>query len=907
MKKVILLLTFILHFTSSISSQSYSIEKTFGGFGEIGEQLKNTVNTYCVSNQSIYFIDPYTRKLVIEVDEQGIIKNKYKFPVLSKALNNETFNEIGEITIDKEDRIIVYCESNKQIFCFAKDGSMVYNIRNLTSYLDSEIWSMSFATDSKNNLYIGTRDKITLLDRNGKIIKTIGKKGTNNGEFTGNIFQMFVDKDDNLFVVNNNTMQQFDVQGNFINKFDCIYKGKLAIDENGKFYGASDYYTIKVFDKTGKILSSIEFGSSTVSVLNVVAVFSNKLIAHSLSGYNTFTLDGKKIAGFIKSSDSDGSLYYIEDFNFDENDKLWIYDWNKIQQFGLSSEFLQRINFNKTNYYSAPIISIKSTSELIHYNSQDRTLYSANYKNNTKKQIIGFNNTDNLNYLNIDSTRKEIIALWNTNSSKDYVSIYDLEGNYKRNLVENKILESMVRDKQGYYYLITSQSNNKFNLLILDENGKEVNFYNLAIGEFGTSVIGMTIDEYGVIHVGIRDVYGGKGFTMYAYNKQGVMLASKLNIADNSGNFTGNQSYLLKYYKGYLYFADIISNQIFKIKYTPNGKELKENIILNPDITKTIGETDFLLTPTASSTAPFVYTLISGDAINLSTDGKIKILKKGVAKVKISQLATTEYAAAERIVTITVNLLMPVFTNIEAINKKVGDADFTLNPISTSDGQITYSVTSGDAVTVTSSGIVKVIKAGKANITISQASNSKFEASSMILAITVSKVAQTINFTQLPSEIYQNIRELSLNATATSNLPVSFKVTSGSATILGNNLKLTGSTGKIIIESNQAGNDKYEPAPAINQTIEVLLLLATDEELQSKVSLYPNPGHDYLNIKSDKIFLNYEIINIHGVEIVPTSLLKENKINLQFLPKGVYFIRLIEKSGISSVLKFVMD
>lgn len=908
MKKVLLLVAFILHFTSMIFSQSYSIEKTFGGVGEIGEQLKNDVFTYCVSNQSIYFVDQRTRKLVIELDDHGIIKNKFKFPILSKALSNETFNEINEITVDREDRFIVYSENYKQLFCFAKDGSLIYNVKNLPTYLDSEIWSVSFATDSKNNLYVGTRDKITLLDRSGKYIKTIGKNGTNNGEFTGNILQMFVDKNDNLFVVNNNTMQQFDAQGNFVNKFTCDYERKLAMDSDDKFYGAADYHTVEIFDKSGKILSTTEFGSG-VSVRNVIAVSSNKLIANTTSGYSIFTLDGKIFSNFIKSHDSDGSLYYVEDFNLDDNDKLWIYDWDKIQQFGLSGEFLQRIDFQNSETYLAPIISIKSTSESIYYNSKDKYLYSANYKNKTKKQLVGFGNTDDLNYLNIDSTRKEIIVLWNTNSSKDYISIYDLDGNFKRNLIENKIIKSMVRDKQGYSYLITASESlfSKFSLLVLDENGKEVNFYNLNIGEFATSVIGMTIDEYGVIHVALRDVYGGKGFAIYAYNKQGVMLAAKLNIADNSGNFIEEKSYMLKYHKGYLYFADFVSSQIFKIKYTSNVKELKENIILSSDFTKTINDTDFTLTPISSSPAPFVYTLVSGDAISLTADGKIKILKKGIVKVKISQVATTEFASAEKVVTITVNLLTPVFTNIEAINKKVGDADFNLKPISTSDGQITYSITSGDAVTVTTNGTVKVIKAGKASITISQASSSKFEPASIVLAITVSKVAQIINFTQLPAEIYQNVLELPLNANSTSNLPVSFKVSSGSATIVGSNLKLSGSTGKIIIEASQDGSDKYESAPVISQTIEVLLLLATDEELQSKISLYPNPAKTYLNIKSDKTFLNYAIINIYGVEIVPTSMLNENKINIQFLPEGIYFVRLIEKSGTPFILKFMIE
>jgi hypothetical protein len=78
--------------------------------------------------------------------------------------------------------------------------------------------------------------------------------------------------------------------------------------------------------------------------------------------------------------------------------------------------------------------------------------------------------------------------------------------------------------------------------------------------------------------------------------------------------------------------------------------------------------------------------------------------------------------------------------------------------------------------------------------------------------------SQTISFTGLPTTAtYGAAGPYTLNATATSNLPVSYSV-SGPATVSGNILTVNGA-GTIVVTASQAGNTGYTAAASVSQTI----------------------------------------------------------------------------------------
>jgi alpha-tubulin suppressor-like RCC1 family protein len=71
-------------------------------------------------------------------------------------------------------------------------------------------------------------------------------------------------------------------------------------------------------------------------------------------------------------------------------------------------------------------------------------------------------------------------------------------------------------------------------------------------------------------------------------------------------------------------------------------------------------------------------------------------------------------------------------------------------------------------------------------------------------------MAQTITFTPIGNRLMSN-PSVSLSATASSNLPVTFNVVSGPASLSGTTLTLTGE-GTVVIRASQAGNTAFAPA-----------------------------------------------------------------------------------------------
>jgi sugar lactone lactonase YvrE len=84
--------------------------------------------------------------------------------------------------------------------------------------------------------------------------------------------------------------------------------------------------------------------------------------------------------------------------------------------------------------------------------------------------------------------------------------------------------------------------------------------------------------------------------------------------------------------------------------------------------------------------------------------------------------------------------------------------------------------------------------------------------------------AQTINFTAPATPVTYGFTPITLVATATSGLPVSFSVVSGSANVSGNTLTINGA-GPVVVAANQAGNVNYAAAPQATQSVVVFKAL----------------------------------------------------------------------------------
>ena len=104
--------------------------------------------------------------------------------------------------------------------------------------------------------------------------------------------------------------------------------------------------------------------------------------------------------------------------------------------------------------------------------------------------------------------------------------------------------------------------------------------------------------------------------------------------------------------------------------------------------------------------------------------------------------------------------------------------------------------------------------------------------------------AQLIEMADIPNQLIFN-DPITLEATASSGLPVSFEMMEGPATIEGNILTLTGETGIVKLKATQAGNANWLPAPDVVKTFEVVDPYAYEPEVKirrpyegTKVYLY---------------------------------------------------------------------
>jgi len=164
----------------------------------------------------------------------------------------------------------------------------------------------------------------------------------------------------------------------------------------------------------------------------------------------------------------------------------------------------------------------------------------------------------------------------------------------------------------------------------------------------------------------------------------------------------------------------------------------------------------------------------------------------------------------------------PTITAHPADQTVISGESFTLSVTAMGTPQLTYQwYKDGAAIAGATNASYTVTAAtigdtGTYTVTVSNAEGS---VSSHSALVTVAKAAQTIAFSALDDTIY-GVAPILLNATASSNLPVTFSVLGGPAVIDGNTLAIQGA-GTITVRASQQGNDAYEPAPTVEQSLVV--------------------------------------------------------------------------------------
>ena len=160
----------------------------------------------------------------------------------------------------------------------------------------------------------------------------------------------------------------------------------------------------------------------------------------------------------------------------------------------------------------------------------------------------------------------------------------------------------------------------------------------------------------------------------------------------------------------------------------------------------------------------------------------------------------------------------------QPIPDKQAGQSVTLDVTSDS-GLSAFTFDSNDSSVVSFSGnVATALKVGKVTITATQAGQAPWlsaTASQPFIVTATPRVDQTITFADIPNKTVQSAN-FNLSATASSGLPVSFAVVSGtSATVESNGTVTITGAGVTTIRASQDGNGSYNPAPTVEKTLTV--------------------------------------------------------------------------------------
>ncbi|MBW4889748.1 putative Ig domain-containing protein [Mucilaginibacter sp. HMF5004] len=272
---------------------------------------------------------------------------------------------------------------------------------------------------------------------------------------------------------------------------------------------------------------------------------------------------------------------------------------------------------------------------------------------------------------------------------------------------------------------------------------------------------------------------------------------------------------------------------------------------------KTMADSDFSIGATTNSGLVISYTS-SDQSVATIANGIIHITGAGTTTITASQAGNGTYNPAISVSqSLTVNKLDQSITFNTLSAKTVVDSAFSTGATTNSGLQIDYTSSDPTVVTITN-GIIHITGAGTTTITASQAGNGTYNpATSVSQSLTINKLNQTITFSALPAKKLGDA-DVSLNATASSGLPVTYSSSNTSvATIVNGKLHIVGA-GISNITVQQAGNQTYVAATATQAFTVASFNIQVQSLDGDNGQLTNNVARPYLKIvNQDSVGVNY--------------------------------------------------
>jgi hypothetical protein len=222
-----------------------------------------------------------------------------------------------------------------------------------------------------------------------------------------------------------------------------------------------------------------------------------------------------------------------------------------------------------------------------------------------------------------------------------------------------------------------------------------------------------------------------------------------------------------------------------------------------------------------SAKQPTVTTTPSGLSVSLTFNGATTVpVNAGMYKV-VATVNNTNYQGADS-ASFVIQKASQTITLAKVPDLPLSTPNYKIAATASSGLPVSLSLTASPVGSVVLSNDTLYAKGvGTGYLVVTQAGNANYDAAPTVKdTFDMKKATQVINFPAIADKTWGSA-PFALNATASSNLPVSYKIISGPATLNGSTVTLTG-LGTVVIEASQAGNSIYNAATPVQRSFAVI-------------------------------------------------------------------------------------
>jgi uncharacterized delta-60 repeat protein len=352
--------------------------------------------------------------------------------------------------------------------------------------------------------------------------------------------------------------------------------------------------------------------------------------------------------------------------------------------------------------------------------------------------------------------------------------------------------------------------------------------------------------------------------------------------------------------------------------------EVKSNVKLNQTlegveiIHKFSNDPEFNLPVVrASSGLPVTIGQSSDEHVITLYNGIVHIVGPGTATIAVAQSGNDIYNSVSGLINIVVTQFVKldqilIVTGTATIHKFSDDPDFSLPEITSSSTlPVLIGQPSDTAVIMLENDKVHINGPGIATVTVTQAGNSTYNPVTGHITIIVKpreKLDQNINFSaSFNSKKYGDV-PFTLNAIASSGLPVLFSSSNEKvATVNGNIVTIVG-VGSTVITASQPGNAQYKPAADVSHNLIVGKSPGGPAVVNEfRITISPNPATTKLTIHCDEAFTSISVTDMQGKERLTIETTgTEYQLDVSALGKGTYIIIVKNQKGETDLQRVII-